>query len=232
MTLLSEASKKIVVAIDGPAGAGKSTVAKILAEKLHCTYIDTGAMYRAVALEILESKDRPTEDEIEELAKKILETIKIDLTFEDGVTRVFTNGREVSEEIRTPRVSQLVPYVASLDFVREKLVELQRKMSRDKSVVLDGRDIGTVVLPDANVKIFLTASIEERARRRFEELKSKGIPSVDLETLQREIAARDRADIERKNSPLKQAPDAIRIDSTYDRIDQVVDMILEQCEMV
>lgn len=229
---MSAVNTKIVVAIDGPAGAGKSTVAKILAEKLHCTYIDTGAMYRAVAFEILEKSKNPTEDEIEIQAQKILEDFQIDLKFENGMTRVFVNGRDISEEIRTPRVSQLVPYVASIDFVREKLVDLQRKMSRNQSVVLDGRDIGTVVLPDANVKIFLTASIEERARRRFEELKSKGIESVDLETLQREIAARDRADIERKNSPLRQAPDAIRIDSTNDRIDQVVAMILEQCELI
>ena len=229
---MSAVNTKIVVAIDGPAGAGKSTVAKILAEKLHCTYIDTGAMYRAVAFEILEKSKNPTEDEIEIQAQKILEDFNIDLKFENGMTRVFVNGRDISEEIRTPRVSQLVPYVASIDFVREKLVDLQRKMSRNQSVVLDGRDIGTVVLPDANVKIFLTASIEERARRRFEELKSKGIESVDLETLQREIAARDRADIERKISPLRQAPDAIRIDSTNDRIDQVVAMILEQCELI
>ena len=229
---MSAVNTKIVVAIDGPAGAGKSTVAKILAEKLHCTYIDTGAMYRAVAFEILEKSKNPTEDEIEIQAQKILEDFNIDLKFENGMTRVFVNGRDISEEIRTPRVSQLVPYVASIDFVREKLVDLQRKMSRNQSVVLDGRDIGTVVLPDANVKIFLTASIEERARRRFEELKSKGIASVDLETLQREIAARDRADIERKISPLRQAPDAIRIDSTNDRIDQVVAMILEQCELI
>ena len=229
---MSAVNTKIVVAIDGPAGAGKSTVAKILAEKLHCTYIDTGAMYRAVAFEILEKSKNPTEDEIEIQAQKILEDFNIDLKFENGMTRVFVNGRDISEEIRTPRVSQLVPYVASIDFVREKLVDLQRKMSRNQSVVLDGRDIGTVVLPDANVKIFLTASIEERARRRFEELKSKGIKSVDLETLQREIAARDRADIERKISPLRQAPDAIRIDSTHDRIDQVVAMILEQCELI
>ena len=229
---MSAVNTKIVVAIDGPAGAGKSTVAKILAEKLHCTYIDTGAMYRAVAFEILEKSKNPTEDEIEIQAQKILEDFNIDLKFENGMTRVFVNGRDISEEIRTPRVSQLVPYVASIDFVREKLVDLQRKMSRNQSVVLDGRDIGTVVLPDANVKIFLTASIEERARRRFEELKSKGIESVDLETLQREIAARDRADIERKISPLRQAPDAIRIDSTHDRIDQVVAMILEQCELI
>ena len=212
---MSAVNTKIVVAIDGPAGAGKSTVAKILAEKLHCTYIDTGAMYRAVAFEILEKSKNPTEDEIEIQAQKILEDFNIDLKFENGMTRVFVNGRDIS-----------------IDFVREKLVDLQRKMSRNQSVVLDGRDIGTVVLPDANVKIFLTASIEERARRRFEELKSKGIASVDLETLQREIAARDRADIERKISPLRQAPDAIRIDSTHDRIDQVVAMILEQCELI
>ena len=189
-------------------------------------------MYRAVAFEILEKSKNPTEDEIEIQAQKILEDFQIDLKFENGMTRVFVNGRDISEEIRTPRVSQLVPYVASIDFVREKLVDLQRKMSRNQSVVLDGRDIGTVVLPDANVKIFLTASIEERARRRFEELKSKGIKSVDLETLQREIAARDRADIERKISPLRKAKDAIRIDSTDDRIDQVVAMILEQCELI
>ena len=210
--------KKITVAIDGPAGAGKSTVAKIVAEKLNCTYIDTGAMYRAVAYEILTSQKN---------IEQILDEIDLDLVFEHGTTTVFSHGKDISEVIRQPEISKLVPKIAAMDLVRKKLVDMQRKMSSSKSVVLDGRDIGTVVLPNADVKIYLTASIEERARRRFEELKSKNIPVDDIKTLELQIASRDRADMEREISPLRQADDAILIDSTNLEIDQVAEKILD-----
>ena len=210
--------KKITVAIDGPAGAGKSTVAKIVAEKLNCTYIDTGAMYRAVAYEILTSQKN---------IEQILNEIDLDLVFEHGTTTVFSHGKDISEVIRQPEISKLVPKIAAMDLVRKKLVDMQRKMSSSKSVVLDGRDIGTVVLPNADVKIYLTASIEERARRRFEELKSKNIPVDDIKTLELQIASRDRADMEREISPLKKADDAILIDSTNLKIDQVAEKILD-----
>ena len=210
--------KKITVAIDGPAGAGKSTVAKIVAEKLNCTYIDTGAMYRAVAYEILTSQKN---------IEQILNEIDLDLVFEHGTTTVFSHGKDISEVIRQPEISKLVPKIAAMDLVRKKLVDMQRKMSSSKSVVLDGRDIGTVVLPNADVKIYLTASIEERARRRFKELKSKNIPVDDIKTLELQIASRDRADMEREISPLRQADDAILIDSTNLEIDQVAEKILD-----
>ena len=210
--------KKITVAIDGPAGAGKSTVAKIVAEKLNCTYIDTGAMYRAVAYEILTSQKN---------IEQILNEIDLDLVFEHGTTTVFSHGKDISEVIRQPEISKLVPKIAAMDLVRKKLVDMQREMSSSKSVVLDGRDIGTVVLPNADVKIYLTASIEERARRRFEELKSKNIPVDDIKTLELQIASRDRADMEREISPLKKADDAILIDSTNLEIDQVAEKILD-----
>ena len=210
--------KKITVAIDGPAGAGKSTVAKIVAEKLNCTYIDTGAMYRAVAYEILTSQKN---------IEQILNEIDLDLVFEHGTTTVFSHGKDISEVIRQPEISKLVPKIAAMDLVRKKLVDMQRKMSSSKSVVLDGRDIGTVVLPNADVKIYLTASIEERARRRFKELTSKNIPVDDIKTLELQIASRDRADMEREISPLRQADDAILIDSTNLEIDQVAEKILD-----
>lgn len=210
--------KKITVAIDGPAGAGKSTVAKIVAEKLGCTYIDTGAMYRAVAYEILTSQKN---------IEQVLDEIDLELIFENGSTKVFSNGKDISEVIRQPEISKLVPKIAAMDLVRTKLVDMQRQMSSSKSVVLDGRDIGTVVLPNADVKIYLTASIEERAHRRFEELKSKNIPVDDIKTLELQIASRDRADMEREISPLRQAEDAILIDSTNLEIDQVAEKILD-----
>ena len=205
-----------VIAVDGPAGAGKSTVSKIVAAKLGYTYIDTGAMYRAVGLKYSET----CEDLID-----VVEKIDIEL---DDKARVFVNGQEVTAKIRTPEISKLASDVSKFGFVRKKLTELQRKMAERGSVIMDGRDIGTQVLPNADLKIFLTASLDERARRRFEELKAKG-QTVDFDAIKTEIALRDKQDSEREIAPLKQADDAILIDSTNLTIDEVVAQILSLC---
>lgn len=215
---------KLVVAIDGPAGAGKSTVAKLVAQELHLVYIDTGAMYRAVAWKVLYQKKGVTTAAIEEVAKDI----DVRLYYEGGRTRVFVDGKEVTDEIRTPEISHIVSKVASLALVREKMVELQRKMAESGSVLMDGRDIGTNVLPNASVKIYLTASIEERAKRRAKELLEKG-HAVSEADVEKEIAARDKADMEREISPLRQADDAVLLDTTGLSIKEVVSRILSLC---
>ena len=215
---------KLVVAIDGPAGAGKSTVAKLVAQELHLVYIDTGAMYRAVAWKVLHQKKGVTTAAIEEVAKDI----DVRLYYEGGRTRVFVDGKEVTDEIRTLEVSHIVSKVASLALVREKMVELQRKMAESGSVLMDGRDIGTNVLPNASVKIYLTASIEERAKRRAKELLEKG-HAVSEADVEKEIAARDKADMEREISPLRQADDAVLLDTTGLSIKEVVSRILSLC---
>ena len=216
--------KRCVVAIDGPAGAGKSTVAQLAAKKLGYTYIDTGAMYRAVAWKTLQQKKLVTDD----LILSVLPDIRIDLQYEDGKTRVFVDDVEVTKEIRTPEINKIVSQVAMLGPVREKLVELQRHMAERGSVLMDGRDIATHVLPNADVKIFLTASIEERASRRAKELQERGY-DVKLEDIKRDIAARDKADSEREISPLMQAEDAVLLDTTSLSIDEVVEKILAMC---
>ncbi len=216
--------KRCVVAIDGPAGAGKSTVAQLAAKKLGFTYIDTGAMYRAVAWKTLQQKKLVTDD----LILSVLPDIRIDLQYEDGKTRVFVDDVEVTKEIRTPEINKIVSQVAMLGPVREKLVELQRQMAERGSVLMDGRDIATHVLPNADVKIFLTASIEERASRRAKELQERGY-DVKLEDIKRDIAARDKADSEREISPLMQAEDAVLLDTTSLSIDEVVEKILAMC---
>ncbi|MBR4153438.1 MAG: (d)CMP kinase [Selenomonadaceae bacterium] len=209
---------KKIIAIDGPAGAGKSTVSKICAARLGYTYIDTGAMYRAVALNNLELGIRN-----EELTEDFIKNIEIKL---DEAARVFLNGHEVTKEIRTPEVSRGASDVAKLGFVRKKLTELQREMAAQGSVIMDGRDIGTQVLPNADLKIFLTATVEERARRRFLELKEKNF-AADFEQIKKEIALRDKQDSEREIAPLAMADDAILLDSTTLTIEQVVEKILE-----
>jgi len=216
--------KKLVVAIDGPAGAGKSTVAKLAAKELGYTYIDTGAMYRAVAWKTLAQKTAVTDA----LILDVVKDIDVRLSYDGGVTHVFVDGQEITGEIRTPEVSHIVSQVAALGPVREKMVDLQRKMATDGGVLMDGRDIATHVLPDADVKIFLTASIEERAQRRWKEMKEKGY-DMSLTDLQKDIAARDKADSEREISPLVQAEDATLLDTTGLTIDEVVARILEMC---
>ena len=216
--------KKLVVAIDGPAGAGKSTVAKLAAKELGYTYIDTGAMYRAVAWKTLQQKA----DVTDALILDVVRDIDVRLAYQDGVTQVFVGGPDITGEIRTPEVSHIVSQVAALGPVREKMVDLQRQMATEGGVLMDGRDIATHVLPDADVKIFLTASIEERAQRRWKEMREKG-SDMSLEELQKDIAARDKADSEREISPLVQADDATLLDTTGLSIDEVVARILAMC---
>ena len=219
--------KNLVVAIDGPAGAGKSTVAQLAARKLGCTYIDTGAMYRAVAWKTLQRKQPVTDELILDVGKDV----HVELAYVEGKTTVSVDGTDVTGEIRTPEVTAIVSQVAALGPVRSRMVELQRRMAAKGSVLMDGRDIATSVLPDANVKIFLTASIEERARRRFKEMQAKGY-DVSLEELQKDIAARDKADSEREISPLVQAPDAELLDTSHMGIDEVVQAIIDRCRRV
>lgn len=214
-----------VIAIDGPAGAGKSTIAQIAAKELGYTYIDTGAMYRAVAWKVLQTGETVTDD----LIVRVVKDIDVVLSYTDGKTKVFVDGTEVSGEIRTPEVSGIVSQVARLAPVRVKMVDLQRQMAAKGAVVMDGRDIATNVLPNADVKIFLTASIEERAARRGKELREKGY-DVDMAKLQRDIAARDKADSEREISPLVQAEDAVLVDTTGMTIPEVVARIMELCK--
>ena len=216
--------KKLVVAIDGPAGAGKSTVAQLAAKELGYTYIDTGAMYRAVAWKVLQQGGEVTDEKI--LA--VIPDIDVDLSYENGKTTVRVDGQDVTGEIRTPEVSHIVSQVAALGPVREKIVDLQRKMAERGGVLMDGRDIATNVLPGADVKIYLTASIAERANRRYKELREKGL-AVNLADIEHDIAARDKADMEREISPLVQAEDATLLDTTGMTIPEVVARIIGMC---
>lgn len=212
--------KNLVIAIDGPAGAGKSTVAQLVAQKLKYLYIDTGAMYRAVAYLVLKSGED---------VEKVIDDIKLALTYENGKTNVFLNDKNITEEIRTPKVTDLVSTVAQEPKVREKLIDIQRDLAKNGKVVMDGRDICTNVLPNADVKIFLTASIKERARRRWLELSQKGY-SLEEEKIQEDIAKRDKMDMEREIAPLKQAHDAILLDTTSLSIDEAVAEIIKLCQ--
>lgn len=211
-----------VVAIDGPAGAGKSTIAKLAAGKLSFAYIDTGAMYRAVTWKLLQTGKPFTPELAGELAREICITFRP----ENAVNRVFVDGTEVTDAIRTAEVTGLVSKVAAVPEVRTAMVDQQRRMGKEGGIVMDGRDIGTVVFPDAQCKIFLTATVEERARRRGLELEAKG-ETVDYKKLQEEIASRDKQDMEREVSPLRQAEDAIYLDTSAMNIEQVTDKVLE-----
>lgn len=222
--LIEEASdmvKGIKIAIDGPAAAGKSTIAKITAEKLGYTYIDTGAMYRALTHKAL-GLDIHINDGVK-LEKLLHETDIVLIPTSDGQS-VIVDGKDVSEAIRSQDVTKAVSAVATHNGVRELMVEKQRDLSDDSGVVMDGRDIGTDVLPDAQLKIFMTASVEERARRRQEENVKRGIES-SFEQLKHEISERDRADTEREVSPLRQADDAVFIDTTSLSIVEVAEKI-------
>ncbi len=214
--------KRIAVAIDGPAAAGKSTVAKIISEKLSYIYIDTGAMYRALTLKALNNNlDLKDESKIEEI---LLHTT-IELNQKDNKQIVLLDGENVTEEIRNQEVTNNVSYIAKISAVREQMVLRQQKLAEHRGVVMDGRDIGTHVLPDAEVKIFLIASVEERAIRRYEENKRRGI-LTDLEELKEDIKRRDEMDMNRKVSPLIKASDAVEVDTTSLTIDEVVQAIL------
>lgn len=214
------------IAIDGPAGAGKSSIAKLTAKKLSFIYIDTGAMYRTMALYFIrqgiDTNDRA-------LVESHCDKIDIRITYENGEQQIFLNGDNVSGEIRNEQVGNHASKVAAYRKIREKLVALQRKMAAGSDVIMDGRDIGTVVLPEADVKIYLTASAAVRAARRYKELQEKGV-SCDLQKIEEDIIKRDEQDMNRENSPLRQAEDAILVDSSDMTIDEVVERIISIAE--
>lgn len=212
---------KIQIAIDGPAGSGKSTIAKIIASKFNYIYVDTGAMYRAVTLF---AKLNQIAFEDEDRIAELVGTISLTFVPADPVQRVILDGRDVTAGIRSEEITNNVSLVSSYAKVREEMTERQRQMSENASVVMDGRDIGTTVLPKAQIKIFLVASVDERARRRFKENQAKGMPT-SLEDLKQEIIARDYKDSHRLISPLRKASDAIEIDTSTLSIDQVVEKI-------
>lgn len=211
---------KVSIAIDGPAAAGKSTVAKLVAKRLNITYIDTGAMYRAYTWYCLE-KGIDCQDEAACVA--LINDVHIEL-LENEV--VMCNGTDVTEIIREPYVSSKVSYIASYKDIRLALVEVQREMARNKSVIMDGRDIGTYVLPDADIKIYQIASVEERATRRYDENVAKGIPCT-LEDVEEDVRKRDYIDSHRDFAPLKPAPDSILIDTSYMSVEEVVNKIID-----
>ena len=207
----------MIIAIDGPAGSGKSTIAKLIAEDLELVYLDTGAMYRLVTLKALKDGILGNLDKI----IKMLDNLNIDIK-ENGF---YLDDIDVSEEIRKPVVSENVSDIAAIREVREKMVDLQRKFSESKNVILDGRDIGTVVFPNADVKIFLVADAKERANRRYKELVAKG-ENVRIEEIYENILKRDEIDSTRKESPLKKADNAIEVDTTSKNIEEVKNEIL------
>ena len=214
--------KRISIAIDGPAAAGKSTVAKVVAKKLSYVYIDTGAMYRTITYAALEQK---VDIENEEQLMEVVKNVKIEFQQGENTQLVFLNGQDVSEVIRTPEVTNRVSIVAKHRLVREEMVRRQQELAEKGGAVMDGRDIGTHVLPDAEVKIFMLASVEERAERRHLENMNKGFDS-NLEQLKEEIAQRDKLDSEREVSPLKKADDALELDTTSLSIEEVVQKIM------
>ncbi|WP_339227958.1 (d)CMP kinase [Oceanobacillus sp. FSL K6-2867] len=215
--------KNIAIAIDGPAAAGKSTVAKIIAEKLSYIYIDTGAMYRALTLKAI---SREINLENDKAILEVLMQTAIELKQSEAGQIVLIDGKDVTNEIRFQNVTTKVSHVAKHASVRKEMVRRQQEMAKDRGVVMDGRDIGTHVLPDAEVKIFLIASVEERAKRRYEENIKKGIAS-NMEDLKKEIEERDRIDTNREASPLIKAKDAIEVDTTSLSISEVADEILK-----
>ena len=214
------------IAIDGPAGAGKSTVAKEIAKRLGFIYIDTGAMYRAFGLYYL-NNGLSLDDE--ELVNSKVSLVKIEMKNIDGENKIYLNNEDVSLDIRTEEASRGASKVSVYTRVREKMVELQQEMALKNSVVMDGRDIGTVVLPNANLKVYLTASVEERGKRRYLEQTKKGM-NVNLEDIKKDIEERDYRDMNRSVSPLKQARDAILIDTTNMEIEEVINKILNLCK--
>ena len=216
------------IAIDGPAGAGKSTIAKKVAAKLNFVYVDTGAMYRSIALYVIRNGADP-DSEVD--MANALDKIDVSIAYEDGTQHIFLNGEDVSTAIRQEEVGNMASKVATKAAVRAKLLDLQRNLAASQDVIMDGRDIGTFVLPQAEVKIYLTASVEERADRRYKELVEKG-QTPDLEQIKKDIEARDYQDMHRDIAPLKQAEDAILIDSSDMTIDEVVGEIIRISKQV
>ncbi len=220
----------MVIAIDGPAASGKTTTAKLVAQRLGYLHVDTGAMYRAVTLKVLRSGVEP---EDRRGVAALLETTRVLLRVEGGILRVLLDGEDVTEEIRSPEVTRAVSAVSSLPEVRQVMVREQRAMGAGGGIVLEGRDIGTVVFPDAECKFFLIAGIDVRAKRRLKELREKGI-SAELEELENEIRTRDRLDSTRELSPLRKAEDAVEIDTSEltieEQVDEVVRIVKERLE--
>ncbi len=209
------------IAIDGPAGAGKSTIAKILAARLGILYLDTGAMYRAVGYKAIKSGVS-----VSDLAavENMLKNTTVDVRVEDGVQHVYLDGEDVSGVIRTPEVSRAASDISALPPVRHAMVDLQRIIAAKQDTVLDGRDVGTFVLPNAEHKFFLTASVEERAKRRYKELVGRG-ENCDFEKIRKDIETRDYNDSHRELAPLKKADDAIEVDTTFMTIEEVADKL-------
>ena len=215
--------KRIVIAIDGPASSGKSTIAKVLAEKLNITYLDTGAMYRAVTLFFLREGVDITQADLIRVA---LDKIQLSFKWVEGQQHIFLNGEDVSDEIRLLEVSNHVSQVAALEEVRKQLVEMQQDFAKQTSVVMDGRDIGTVVLPNADYKFYFVADAMIRAKRRYAENKTRGITGISLDELHEAIVARDKNDSTREHSPLRKADDAIEIDTGSTSVDETVEILL------
>lgn len=214
------------IAIDGPAGAGKSTIARKVAKELSFIYVDTGAMYRAMGLYFLRQGIRPEDTE---KIEKACEEIQVSISYENGEQQVLLNGENVSKEIRWEEVGNMASKTSANSKVREKLVALQRELASKENVVMDGRDIGTQVLPHATAKIYLTASSRERAKRRYLELKEKGM-EADLDEIEADIKERDHRDMTREISPLRQAKDAVLIDASFMGIEQVTQAVLQAFE--
>ncbi len=224
--MTEQTMQPIAVAIDGPSGAGKSTIARRLAQELGFIYVDTGALYRTVGLAVLSGgKDPHDADAVE----RVLPGLRVELAYEDGAQRVLLNGEDVSDRIRTPEVSMAASAVSAYPPVRAFLFDLQQEMARRHSVIMDGRDIGTVVLPHAQVKIFLSASAEDRARRRYEELAAKGM-TVTPEEVLADMKQRDYDDSHRAAAPLKAAPDAVLLDTTGNTLEQSVALVKSMIE--
>ena len=209
------------IAIDGPAGAGKSTIAKILAKELGYVYVDTGAMYRAIAVFYM---DRCVAYDDEESVNSLIPEIDIRIEYKDGIQQVILNGENVTGRLRTEEVGKMASRTSAYPKVREKLVELQQNLARVTNVVMDGRDIGTKVLPDADLKIYLTASAKARAKRRYDELVQKG-EKCDYDVILKDIEERDYQDMHRKESPLTKAADAVEIDSSDMSIEEVINTV-------
>lgn len=214
--------KTVKIAIDGPAGAGKSTISKIIAKNLGFIYIDTGAMYRAVAYKaILNNID--TKNQVEKVIK-LLPNVKIDIKHNNNGQLIFLDGTDVSDKIRTPQVSVGASDVAVIPEVRIKLVDLQRELSKKENVIMDGRDIGTYVLPDADIKIFLTADVSDRAKRRYDEMIEKGV-ECNFDDVKKDMEYRDKNDSQRAFAPLKAADDAILVDTTGNELETSINLI-------
>ena len=213
------------VAIDGPAGAGKSTIAKLVAKEKGYIYVDTGAMYRGLAIHFLDKGIQPQETE------KVIEACKdaeVTIAYEDAVQHVYLNGKDISSRLRNEEVGNMASVTSAIPEVRKKLLELQQNLAKTQNVIMDGRDIGTCVLPHADVKVYLTASVETRAKRRYQELQEK-VEDCNLEEIAHDIEERDRRDMTREIAPLKQAEDAVLVDSSDMTIAEVVKTIVDLC---